>query len=396
MTSRGYVALVLGSCAAILAAVLTLNLMLAYNNVRHDKNALASAWQQRARGVTYAPPINQNRLFKTLRLNDRVRDINAIVFGSSTTMGIREAAFAPPLRAYNFAQSGNSLLAVVGEAEYVVARWPDRIRYLVIPLDWALGFTFDPGTPAATELSPEAARAAANAGHPRDDWLAQVRDALSLPRVKDLTSIARDALRAERKATAFRQFFFEPSGEEYRCADGTLARDYDTIYRGLCNGFRFDGSATFADQRRIDARNARALLAAAVASGSQYAMALRRTRGEPQAPTLARLAALAQRFARTGGATVFFLPPLMPGLEQALLASAHSGPALTRTKEALAAWAVRERLTLIDAGMSENFGCMADEFIDPHHALPACYARVFARLRGAVTNGVRATTVPGA
>jgi hypothetical protein len=120
-------------------------------------------------------------------------------------------------------------------------------------------------------------------------------------------------------------------------------------------------------------------------------MALRRTRGEPHAPTLKRLAALAQRFARTGGATVFFLPPLMPGLEQALLASAHSGPALTRTKEGLGAWAARERLTLLDAGASEKFGCTADEFIDPHHALPACYARVFARLPGAVTNSGRAS-----
>ena len=392
MTSRAYVALVLGPCAAILAAVLTLNLMLAYNNIRHDKNALASAWQQRTRGVTYAPPINDNRLFKALRLSDRVGEIDAIVFGSSTTMGIREAAFAPPLRVYNFAQSGNSLVAVAGEAEYVVARWPGRIRYLVIPLDWALGFTFDPGTPAATDLSPEAVRAVAKAGRRRDEWLAQARDALSLPRVKDLMSIARDVLRAERKAAAFRQYFFEPAGEAYRCADGAPARDYDTLYRGLCNGFRFDGSATFADQRRFDARNARALLAAAAASGSQYATALRRTHGEPHAPTLERLAALAQRFARTGGAAVFFLPPLMPGLEQALLASAHSGAALTRTKAALAAWAARERLTLIDAGASEKFGCSVDEFIDPHHALPACYARVFARLPGAGTKSVHATS----
>lgn len=391
MTSRGYVYVVLALCAACLLPAAALNLLLAYNNLRYDKNALASEWQQRTRGVTYAPPISQNRPFKTLRLNDRITDINAVVFGSSTAMGIRAGAFPPSVIAYNFAQTGNSLSSVIGEAEYVIGRWDNRIRYLVIPLDWALGFVYEPGDPSAADLSV----AAAHAGAAAQDvsFAARLRDALSLPRVKDLLSILRDLLKSERKAAAFQQFFFEPAGEEYHCPDGALARDFDTIFRGQCVGFRFDGSATFADQKRIDPRESRTRLAAAAAAGSQYATALRRTHGEPDAPTIEWLALLARRFAATGGRMIFFLPPLMPGLESELLRSVHSSAALARTKNALAAWAQREQLVILDAGRSERYGCTAAEFVDPHHALPECYWKILPRfwadyLAGSVKPGL--------
>ncbi len=377
MTSRGYVYFVLALCAACLLPAAALNLLLGYNNLRYDKNALASKWQQETRGVTYAPPISQTRPFKTLRLNDRIVDINAIVFGSSTAMGISADAFPPSVRAYNFAQTGNSLLSVIGEAEYVIGRWGNHVHYLVVPLDWALGFVYERGDSPAADLSVAAAHAAAAA---QDiSFAARLRDALSLPRVKDLLSILRDLIKSERRAAAFRQFFFEPAGEEYHCPDGTLARDFDTIFRGLCVGFRFDGSATFADQKRIDPRESRTRLAAAAATGSQYATALHRTRGEPDAPTLERLALLARRFAANGGRMVFFLPPLVPGLERELLGSAHSGAALSRTKSAIAAWAQREQLVILDAGRSERYGCTAGEFIDPHHALPGCYRKILPR-----------------
>ena len=115
MSARAYTWLVLALCTGFLVPVAALNLLLAANNLRVDKNRIASDWQQATRGVTYAPPISRNRPFKTLRLNDRIADINTVIFGSSTTMGIRESAFPPPLKSYNFAQSWNSLWAVIGK-----------------------------------------------------------------------------------------------------------------------------------------------------------------------------------------------------------------------------------------------------------------------------------------
>src|SRR5690242_19094504 len=118
--ARTYFWLMLGLCAGVLVPVTALNLMLTANSRRVDKNRLASEWQHATHGVTYAPPISRNRPFKTLRLDDRIGEINTVVFGSSTTMSITADAFPPMLKSYNFAQSGNALRSVIGEVEYVV------------------------------------------------------------------------------------------------------------------------------------------------------------------------------------------------------------------------------------------------------------------------------------
>jgi len=137
MSPRAYTTWIVAGCLALLTPVLALNLLLLANDHRHDKNRLASQWQQESGGVTYAPPINNNRAFKTLRLHDRLDGINALAFGSSTVMSLTADAFPAGIRAYNFAQSGNSLLSVLGEVDYVLTHWPDRIRVMLIPLDAA-------------------------------------------------------------------------------------------------------------------------------------------------------------------------------------------------------------------------------------------------------------------
>jgi len=376
--SRSYVFLVLTLCGLIILLTLMLNLLLATNDLRFDKNSLASAWQSKTHGVTYAPPINYNRPFKTLRLNDRIGTINAVIFGSSTTMSLGEKAFPTFMKAYNFAQSGEYLLSVIGDAEYIAQHWGNSVKFLIIPLDWSLGFIYDPGAPLAADLSPAAV------GNARQTVslsavLSRVKDAVSLPQIKNLLSILAEVLRSKHKLAAFRQIFFEPSSEDYFCPDGTPARDFATIYRGLCVGFRYDGSATFSNERPVQPSQQQLLVAAAAAESSQYSQALKRTAGEPSPVLLSRLAALAHRFAGDGGKVVFFLPPLIPSLEQKLLKTHYAGPYLAHSKEVLNQWAKREGLVILDAGASEQFGCKSTEFIDPHHALPDCYNKVFSR-----------------
>jgi hypothetical protein len=351
--------------------------MLSANNLRADKNRLASEWQQSTRGVTYAPPLGWNRPFKTLRLNDRIAEINTVVFGSSTTMSITKDAFPPPLRSYNFAQSSNSLRSVIGEAEYVVERWGDRMVLLVIPLDWALGFVYERGEPLHAELSRDSALAYAAASRP--SLFQELKDALSLPRLEILVGILREALAAPDTGARLRQIFMEPAGAEYRCPDGTPARDFDVVYRGICTGFRDDGSATFANEKRLDANRAPAALAMAVTESSQYAEALRRSQGQLNSVLLERLAHLARQMEARGGALVLLLPPLLPGLEEALTKTPHSGAWLRATKDALESWSVRENIALLDAGRSERYRCVAAEFIDSHHAMPECYRKAVTR-----------------
>ena len=378
--ARAYFWMVLGLCAAVLVPVTVLNLMLTANGLRADKNRLASEWQHSTHGVTYAPPISRNRPFKTLRLNDRILDINAVVFGSSTTMSITADAFPPVVKSYNFAQSGNALRSVIGEAEYVVERWGERTRLLVVPLDWALGFVYERGEPTPADLTPEAALREAVSARP--SLSAELTDALSLPRLKILLEIVGEVLKSPDKGAVFRQIFLEPAGPEYRCPDGTPARDFDVVFRGKCNGFRYDGSATFADQKRLDAARAQSLLATAASGSEQYAAALRRGQGEPNLALLDHLARLARRLESKGGRLVVLLPPLLPGMEEALARAPHSGPLLRTTKEALEAWSARERITILDAGRSERYGCAGTEFIDRHHALPTCYRKILASFFG--------------
>lgn len=375
MTPRAYTAWVVGGCLALLAPVLALNLLLLSNDYRHDKNRLASRWQQETGGVTYAPPISSNRAFKTLRLADQLPEINALVFGSSTAMSITADALPPELRAYNFAQSGNPLLSVIGEATYVITNFGDRVRWLVIPLDWALGFVYDQGVPPLADLS------AKNMQPPKVPPLdVRLREALSLPRIHMLASVLREIVVADDRAAAAHRVFLGPAGEPYRCADGATARDYDLTFRGQCVGFRADGSATFADQKRISAATAAGVIAQAASASSQYARALDRTAGQPDAELLNHLSALVKQARARGIRVVFYLPPLIPGLDARLVASAHSGEKLRRTKAVLAQWAEQQQTVIFDAGAPEQYGCAATEFIDAHHALPVCYRKIMVRL----------------
>ena len=231
MAPRTYGWLVLGIVAAVLAPAAALNLALSVNSLRADKNRLASEWQQATRGVTYGPPITHNRPFKTLRLNDRIAEINTVVLGSSTTMGLAADAFPQPLLAYNFAQSGNTLRAAIGEAEDIAGRWSGRVRLLVVPLDWSLGFVYERGEPLPAELTPSAVEREADAARP--SLAKQLADALSAPRLKILARILRDLARAPDPGLTFREVFVDPAGPEYRCADGTPARDFDVLFRGM-------------------------------------------------------------------------------------------------------------------------------------------------------------------
>lgn len=375
-----YVLILLGIIAGVMLPVLALNLLLAENTASGERAVLASTWQQATRGVTYAPPLSHTRPFKTLRLKDRLLEINTVVLGSSTMMGVREAMLPAPMKAYNFAQTGHGLIGVAGEAEWLLHN-SANVKWLVIPLDWSLGFIYTPGgMPAATNLLAETTRSSGEEAAVS----ARLLDALSYPRVVNLFGILKGMLRAENKAGAFRQYFLQPAGDDYLCPDGANkvpAKDFDTIFRGSCTGFRFDGSATFANLERLSLREADVLVSRAVVPSSKYAAALIQSRGIPNQATLARLASLAHGFRNKGGGIVFLLPPLLPGMERALAASPTTAVYLLHTRQTLEQWAHRENLTMLDAGRTEDYGCVATEFVDEHHALPECYAKVFAHFQ---------------
>ncbi|MBI5436580.1 MAG: hypothetical protein HY937_05695 [Nitrosomonadales bacterium] len=373
---KRYVRLMLACFAATLLPILALNLQLGSQTLGNTSRVRqASTWQQATHGVTYAPTLSDTGLFKTLRLHDRLPEINGVVFGSSTVLGVSAAAFPPPMKAYNFAQTGHGLISVIGEAEWLMAH-TDNVKYLVIPLDWSLGFIYAEGEPVPIDLAIAAAQQQATTHANTVPLLDRVRDALSYPRVVSLFDILRQILRAQDSRAVFRQYFLQAVSDDYRCADGTWAKDFDTIYRGTCTGFRFDGSATFANLEPV--KDARPLILSATVSSSKYTINLMSRQGEPNPAMLRHLAALARQAESKGGKLLLFMPPLLPGMEAAFLQHPQWSATLEHTKDALRAWATRENMVILDAGQSERFGCNAAEFADEHHAFSTCYAKVFA------------------
>lgn len=371
---RRYVAVLLLALGAALGSVLTLNLLLGDRGLGNVQATRASSsWQQATRGVTYAPPVGNTRPFKILRLADRLPEVNALVLGSSALMGITQGMFPPDWRIYNLTVTGNSTAAIAGEAQYI-ARHLNNVRWVLAGLDWSVGMIYLDGGVTETDLSVGAVAHAYTAKpvalHRR------MEDALSWPRVSTLGSLLLAAAKSGEPLTRLRHDFFDVGGAEYRCADGSLARDFDVINRGLCRGYRYDGSWTFANDRRLTPTLAKTLAVAAAAPSSKYTRQLCAKGGAPNQEYLNALGETARVFAARGGRMVFLLPPLAPGLEAQLRKSPQWNGCIDRTLSGLDAWAKLYNVTVIDAGASERYGCVPGEFSDEHHAYPACYARL--------------------
>ena len=360
----------------VLTAIVWLNLLLGERGAGSQEiTRIASEWQQATHGITYAPPYTDSRPFKRLRLADRLPEINTLVLGDSMMMGITESLFPAGVRAYNFSLTANPTATIVAEFKYVERRLSDRIRFVLAGLDWPIGMMYlSMAVPAIDLGSASASTAAAPAS-----LSSRLADALSRPKVANLIEVLRYVIGAPDPLRAFEATFLEASGPEYRCADGELARDFDVIRRGTCLGFRYDGSWTFAGERRLDAARAAMLARAAAAPSSKFSQSLRATGGQPNAEVLHQLGAAVARFVRHGGYAVFLLPPLIPGMEQEILKHPVARKSLMRTKKVLDDWARRYGVTVIDAGASERFGCIPGEFLDENHAYPECHERILRR-----------------
>lgn len=370
-----YLFVLLAIAGLVLGLILGLNLSF---NARALGGAealqLASAWQQQTRGVTYAPPITASRRFKALRLADRLPEINAVAFGSSTAWGITTDALPAQYRLYNIASTGNPLTSIIGEIEYLQQRHPGHLQWMVVPLEWAIGGLYDRTPPPAWDLAPAAvlAEAVQSSVSP----YRRLQDALSYPKVLNLVKTLQVIVSGPEPLAAARNLFFEVAGAPYRCADGALARDFDAVKRGQCAGFRYDGSWSFGGEKRLTVAQAAALSRAAAAHSSKYSRALCATGGEPNPEYLHRLEQAVRNIRQSGGDLLFILPPLVPGLEQTMTADPANHNCLMRTRQVLQGWAQKIGATVLDAGRAERYGCKAEEFLDEHHAYPECYRRV--------------------
>ncbi|MBI3223148.1 MAG: hypothetical protein HYZ46_08850 [Nitrosomonadales bacterium] len=366
--------LLLLGCITLLPAI-ALNVILLRNE--GDIKAMsfaASDWQEQTHGITFTPTLGNNGFFKTLRLNSRLPEIDTVIFGASTAMTIDNDMLPKGWRLYNFTQSGSPVRDSIAQAEYLLQHAP-QIKHYIIMIDWAIDYVYEPEDPPVLDLK-RADRTQVLAQKQPSPTLAILQEAVSYPRMSKLWQIFRSVMRSSDPTDAFRQYFLQLGSDEYLCPDGkSRGKDFGVYNRGACNGFRYDGSATFSDYTRVE--NVSALIIGATSSSSMYAKALQHTRGIPDQKLLDRLAAINNKLATAGGQLILIMPPLVPNMEQVLLHNPQLGHYLMQTKKSLSDWASSQRIVLSDFGQSERYGCHADEFLDPHHATQSCYQKIF-------------------
>ena len=361
-------------CCITMLPAIALNWVLLKNE--GDVQAMsfaASDWQQQTHGITFTPTLGNNGFFKTLRLNDRLPEIDTVIFGASTAMTIDSSMLPQAWRLYNFTQSGSPLRASIAQAEYLTDHAP-QIKQYIIMLDWAIDYIYEPDAIVATDLSrPDRTRSQPPAHSP----LAMLQEAVSYPRMAKLWQVLNSVAHSPHPQTAFREYFLQIGSDEYICPDGkSKGKDFGVYNRGACNGFRFDGSATFSDYTRVE--NGNRTIVGALASSSMYAHALQHTQGVPDPVLFDRLAALNAIITAQGGKLILLMPPLIPGLEHAFMDHPQYAGYLKRTKQELNLWAAKQHIFMADFSQSEKFGCTSDEFLDAHHATKTCYQKVFA------------------
>ncbi len=355
-----------------LLPILALNFILVSRSLDNQHGTqLASQWQRSTQGVVNAPSQLDNGQFKLLGLHDQLPNINTVVFGASTSFGITQEMFPESMRIYNFSKNGVDLSVMIAEAEYLMTH-DNGVKWLFMPLDWSIGFIYRDSTPQPLDLGalPQAQSAA------RASVSQIIYDALSYPRIEGLFGLLKLILQSDDRWGAFRQIFLQDASDEYKCPDGTLAKDFDIQGRGKCRGFRSDGSWTYYGIGRVS--DPSRLIMMATTSNSKYAQNLLKTQGKPNAVYLKRLGAIARLAEQRGGGLVLFMPPLLSGMESEFLHHPTLAQYLRTTKQALSSWAAEENVVLIDAGQAEKFGCATQEFSDEHHAAPSCYQKIFA------------------
>lgn len=375
MKHKRYLLWMLLLCSLTLLPAIALNLVLLRNE--GDIKAMsfaASDWQQQTHGITFTPTLGNNGFFKTLRLNDRLPEIDTVIFGASTAMTIDNGMLPSDWRLYNFTQSGSPLRDSIAQAEYLIAHAPDIRRYIIM-MDWSIDFIYMPGEPPVFDLArPDRQTALAQKNTP--SFLALLQESVSYPRMSKLWNILRSIARADDPQAAFRQYFLQLGSDEYPCPDGkSLGKDFGVYNRGYCNGFRHDGSATFSDYTRVS--TARALIVGATSSSSMYAKALLHTKGVPERKLLDRLAAMDAKLKKQNKTLILIMPPLLTGMEQAFMKHPQLSGYLATTKQRLGTWSGEHDIALFDFGQSERYDCQTDEFLDPHHAVQSCYRKIF-------------------
>lgn len=338
---------------------LFISLIVSYTFKPTDEDALlteAIEWQLETKGVLSMPlPIasRYKELYSEIYIHKK--KINNLILGSSTVMGIRDYMFPEEKLTFNFAKSSNPLFKTISEAKYFINKY-DHIKWVYIGIDWGLAFPYLKNE--VTEYKPAPIKIS------NIRLWRKIKDAVSYQRVKTVLSY-------------FKQYLLANGHNDhcYACPkENNIGMDIQ-IPRApkICDGFRYDGSATFAFFNGLSLIDWVNFLNGPL---KKYSASLTLSNGQLNRNYLNHLLEIDRILKTRKGKLIMFIPPMMPKLVDELK-QRKVGIYLNRTIDELSAFTSEHGINLINASKSECFNCAPEEFLDPHHAFDSCYSKIF-------------------
>ena len=316
----------------------------------------AFIWQAENKGVV-GITINISSEYKQKMLEWRIakKDVDTIILGSSTAMGIKADMFKNHI-VFNGATNSNILYYTIAVAKYH-SKHSDNIKNIIIGFDWALGLTYY----SYKQLNHNPLTT--NKKH--INLVGKIKDAASYQRVKIVLTNIIDNI------------FADPISN-YKCpSEDTLGTDqfFMTDQPKMCRGFRFDGSVIFPNQTRISEKKWKDYLKNGLV---KYQNQFDTNLGKIDLQYLNDFKEINHNLAKKGGKLILLIPPLIPNATTTM--EKLSNTTYMEKTHRLLDFAKQNNIYILDASKSEKFGCTHDDFLDPHHAFPSCYKKILKTL----------------
>ncbi|MCC7405573.1 MAG: hypothetical protein IT288_14335 [Bdellovibrionales bacterium] len=313
-------------------------------------------WQVQTRGVVQTGNLTRN--YKYYLIHRQRDELKTIVLGSSRSFGFRDFGRLPqPF--YNLASEANPPTCLVEELQYILAQFP-RLETIVVSIDLFKEFLHrfsaceQPVVDLLNGLPESALQVASQFDFPSLFSLNNAR--LSLNWIQYQLTTAQVGIAKVWESQPYRC----PMGEEE-------GRDFLLLYPGQCNGYRPDGSNTYAYLRRESEVRLHRFL-------PPY-----QSKFEFKTEILDQTAELTRAFRQRGGRVLAFLPPVVPGVVEQLKNLKNPSNFIVARDEFIE-YLKKKEFVVLDATDSGRFGCLESEFIDDQHADASCYNKVVRRL----------------
>jgi len=336
-----------------------------------DQEKAAADWQYQTKNVACLSSQGSGK-FKKFRIMNALMhgEVNTIIFGSSTAQGIKSSMFPIDQKVYNFALDSNPLYAIISQVDYFIRY--DKILYFVVPIDWALDLSVIEG-----EKIPRISFKEVDLKEEKVLWPSLIKDSLTTSKTKILFGIIKNGIYSGTPLENLRGILYS-SNEEYKCPDGSIAKDFTTPYPRKCAGFNYDGSTDFFLRSSLSEADIIPLSEKAASKDSIYLKSLKKLNENIDRYGLNVLSNIVIKIKNKGGSILFILPPLLPNLEKKILETSERAE-LLKLKNKLNEFAIQNNVHILDMGQSEEYGCKALDFIDEHHALPSCFHKILSR-----------------